>query len=79
MATLRYPSLEQINTRAWLTEMSRRLGRAATLDDIPDVELHPVRYETGKPKTVEPVRVVTEYLAEEFSIIAFKLLSLEAG
>lgn len=36
---LRYPSLFQINTRVWLTELSRGLGRRATLDDIPDVEL----------------------------------------
>jgi glycosidase len=34
-----YPSLYQINTRVWLTELSRGLGRAATLDDIPDAEL----------------------------------------
>jgi hypothetical protein len=34
-----YPSLYQINTRVWLTELSRTLGRAATLDDIPDAEL----------------------------------------
>ena len=31
-----YPSLYQINTRAWLTELSRPAGRPATLDDIPD-------------------------------------------
>jgi glycosidase len=35
----RYPSLYQINTRVWLTELSRKLGRAPTLDDIPDAEL----------------------------------------
>ncbi len=35
----RYPSLIQINTRAWITELSRAPGRAATLDDIPDAEL----------------------------------------
>jgi hypothetical protein len=35
----RYPSLYQINTRVWLTERSRALGRPATLDDIPDDEL----------------------------------------
>jgi glycosidase len=35
----RYPSLYQINTRAWLTEIAHQLGRAATLDDIPDAEL----------------------------------------
>jgi predicted acylesterase/phospholipase RssA len=38
-----------------------------------------VRYETAKPGKVEAVKVVTEYLAENFKIIAFKLLSLEAG
>jgi len=35
----RYPSLYQINTRVWLTELSRTLGRPVTLDDIPDAEL----------------------------------------
>ncbi len=39
MASTRYPSLYQINTRVWLTELSQKLGRAATLDDIPDSEL----------------------------------------
>ena len=34
-----YPSLYQINTRVWLTELSRNIGRPATLDDIPDAEL----------------------------------------
>ena len=34
-----YPSLCQINTRVWLTELSRTLGRPVTLDDIPDAEL----------------------------------------
>ena len=33
------PSLYQINTRVWLTELSRSLGRHATLDDIADAEL----------------------------------------
>jgi hypothetical protein len=35
----RYPSLYQINTRVWLTELSRALGKGAMLDDIPDAEL----------------------------------------
>src|SRR5688572_29192369 len=35
----RYPSLYQINTRVWLTELSRALGWKATLDDVPDAEL----------------------------------------
>ena len=34
-----HPSLYQINTRVWLTELSRSLDRPATLDDIPDTEL----------------------------------------
>ena len=39
MSDLRYPSLYQINTRVWLTDLSQKLGRRATLDDIPDAEL----------------------------------------
>jgi hypothetical protein len=35
----RYPSLYQINTRVWLSELSCHLGRPATLDDVPDAEL----------------------------------------
>jgi len=34
-----HPSLYQVNTRVWLTERSRALGRPATLDDVPDDEL----------------------------------------
>ena len=34
-----HPLIYQINTRVWLTEFSRTLGRPATLDDIPDTEL----------------------------------------
>jgi glycosidase len=34
-----YQALYQINTRVWMTELSGSLGRIATLDDIPDVEL----------------------------------------
>ncbi len=39
MTDPRYPALYQINTRVWLTELSRTLDRPATLDDIPDAEL----------------------------------------
>ena len=39
MPVPRYPSLYQINTRVWLTGLSRELGRPATLDDVPDAEL----------------------------------------
>jgi glycosidase len=34
-----FPSLYQVNTRVWLTDFSLKLGRKATLDDIPDAEL----------------------------------------
>ena len=36
MVVPRYPSLYQVNIRVWLTELSRTLGRAAALDDLPD-------------------------------------------
>src|SRR5690349_12048744 len=39
MGNPRYPSLYQINTRVWLTDISRQLGRKATLDDVSDAEL----------------------------------------
>ena len=39
MAGPRYPSLFQVNTRVRLSELSASLGRAATLDDLPDAEL----------------------------------------
>jgi hypothetical protein len=39
MALASYPVLYQINTRVWLTELSRALHRPATLDDIPDADL----------------------------------------
>jgi hypothetical protein len=34
-----FPALYQVNTRVWLTELARALGRPATLDDIPDAAL----------------------------------------
>lgn len=34
-----YPALYQINTRVWMTELAHKLGRQATLDDIPEAEL----------------------------------------
>ena len=35
----RYPTLFQVNTRVRLSELSAGLGRAATLDDVPDADL----------------------------------------
>ena len=34
-----YPALYQVNTRVWLMELGRTIGRPATLDDIPDTAL----------------------------------------
>jgi hypothetical protein len=39
MGPIKYPSLYQINTRVLLTQLSQKIGRRATLDDIPDSEL----------------------------------------
>ena len=39
MSRPRYPALFQVNTRVRLSELAAALGRTATLDDIPDVEL----------------------------------------
>jgi hypothetical protein len=39
VADVNYPLLYQVNTRVCLTKLSRKLGRKATLDDIPDAEL----------------------------------------
>jgi len=39
MASPRYPSLFQVNTRLRLSELSATLGRPATLDDVTDAEL----------------------------------------
>jgi hypothetical protein len=39
VATAQYPSLYQINTRVWMTELSRSIGRRATLSDISEAHL----------------------------------------
>jgi hypothetical protein len=39
MTSPRHPSLYQINTRVWLTELSRNLNRPAALDNIADAKL----------------------------------------
>jgi predicted acylesterase/phospholipase RssA len=38
-----------------------------------------IRFETGKPDTAENAKIVTEFLADDFSILAFKLLSVKSG
>ena len=38
-----------------------------------------LRYETGKPETAETFKPATEYLANDRSILAFKLLGLKPG
>jgi hypothetical protein len=42
-------------------------------------DFHISRYEIGKPGTAETVKQATEYLADDFSILAFKLLALKSG
>jgi hypothetical protein len=37
------------------------------------------RHETGQPAKVQEVKVVTEYLADDFSILAFRLMALKPG
>ena len=39
MSNSLYPILYQVNTRVWLTELSTKIKRRATLDDIPDSDL----------------------------------------
>ncbi len=39
MQPVRYPLLHQVNTRVWLQDLSWRLERPVTLDDVPDDEL----------------------------------------
>lgn len=39
MTSPRYPALIQVHTRVWLRALSRGIGRAATLDDVPDATL----------------------------------------
>jgi glycosidase len=63
-----YPSLYQVNTRVWMTELSVQLGRQATLDDIPDSALDEFKdlgfdwiwflsvWQTGKAGQVESRR-----------------------
>ena len=38
-----------------------------------------IRYQTGKPAPAEPAKITTEYLAEDFTILAFKMLAAKAG
>ena len=38
-----------------------------------------IRYETGKPENAEEVPVVTRYVSDDYSILAFKLLALKPG
>ncbi|HVK11765.1 MAG TPA: hypothetical protein VM597_23535, partial [Gemmataceae bacterium] len=42
-------------------------------------DFHLIRYRTGKPDQVEPVQIVTKYLAEDSAILAYKLLSVDGG
>ena len=80
MSGPRYPSLFQINTRVRLSELSASLGRAATLDDVPDAELDRIARDgfdlvwfLGVWQTGEAARQVSatnpEWLAEYHRIL----------
>jgi hypothetical protein len=47
---MHHPSLYQVNTRVHLTELARRLGHPATLDDVPEAS---AREERGLPFMAE--------------------------
>ena len=38
-----------------------------------------IRCEAGKPELAEALKIVTNYLADDLTIIAFKLLSMKSG
>ena len=38
-----------------------------------------IRYETANPEAPEKVQIITRYLADDYTILAFKLLSLKGG
>jgi hypothetical protein len=38
-----------------------------------------IRYETGKPRTAEVVKGLVDYMVDDPSIIAFKMVSVKAG
>ena len=40
---------------------------------------HITRHAPGKEDKVDAVRLTTEYLADDYTILAFRLLSLKAG
>ncbi len=40
---------------------------------------HLIRYKAGAPETVEGIKPVTEYLANDYTILAFKLLAVKPG
>jgi predicted acylesterase/phospholipase RssA len=42
-------------------------------------DLRYTRHQTGKPETTEPAKIVTRYMTEDATILAYKLLALEPG
>ncbi|HLJ50312.1 MAG TPA: hypothetical protein VKU01_30065 [Bryobacteraceae bacterium] len=38
-----------------------------------------IRHKTGEPETTEAVKIVNEYLADDYTILAYKLLSVPTG
>ena len=65
----RYPALYQVNTRVWLTGLTPKLRRHATLDDVPDAELDRIVVDRpeldvdldGCASLAPPGRAISEY------------------
>ena len=69
-ATLRFePEAETAELTRWILMPEGREYKSHRL----------VRYETGKPETMELFKFASEYLAKNYKILAFKLLALKPG
>lgn len=68
-------------TLAWEVEVETiELNRWLLLPEGKEFrEYRLIRFKTGKPETADDVKVVSRYLAEDNSILAFKLLALDPG
>lgn len=71
------------NSTTFVFPISAETGELATWILMPKGreyrDFRIVRYPTGRPEQVQAVRVVSEYLATDKTVIAFKLLSLDMG
>ena len=73
-----YPTLYQINTRVWLTQLSQALGRPATLDDIPDSEIWRHQRKDRSILFVRIVRRVIDYCGRPAGLVVVNNVSEQA-